>query len=74
VQLENKDLDQLLHLLIQTRRLTKLAVSTNTISYSEQELILQEVEQASTVLKKIGESIQGKSTRKAATTIKEDIL
>lgn len=74
MQLENKDLDQLLHLLIQTRRLTKLAVSTNTISYSEQELILQEVEQASTVLKKISESIQGKSIQKAATTIKEDIL
>lgn len=57
MQLENRDLDQLLHLLIQTRRLTKLSASTNTISHSEQELILQEVEQATAVLKKISRSV-----------------
>ena len=52
MQLDNKDRDQLLHILIQTRRLTKIAFSTNSISPSEQDLILREVEHATAILRK----------------------
>lgn len=62
LDLDKKDLDQLLHILIQTRRLTKLAVSTNAISYSEQDLILKELEQATAVLRRVTSSIQETET------------
>ena len=62
LDLDKKDLDQLLHILIQTRRLTKLAVSTNAISYSEQDLILKELEQATAVLRRVTSSIQETGT------------
>lgn len=52
MQLDNKDRDQLLHILLQTRRLTKIAFSTNSISRSEQDLILREIEQATVILRK----------------------
>lgn len=51
MQLDNRDRDQLLHLLIQTRRLTKMAFSTNSISPSEQDIILTEIEQATAILR-----------------------
>ena len=52
MQLDSRDRDQLLHILIQTRRLTKIALSTNSISPSEQDLILREIEQATAILRK----------------------
>lgn len=52
MQLDNRDRDQLLNILIQTRRLTKIAFSTNSISPSEQDLILREVEHATAILRK----------------------
>lgn len=52
MQLDNRDRDQLLHILLQTRRLTKIAFSTNAISPSEQDLILSEIEQATAILRK----------------------
>ena len=36
MQLTNKDREQLLNILLQTRRLTKIASSVNAITYSEQ--------------------------------------
>jgi len=50
VQLDNKDREQLLHILIQTRRLTQIAFSSHSISPSEQNLILREIEQATAIL------------------------
>jgi len=52
VKLDIRDRDQLLHILIQTRRLAKIALSLNAISGHEQNLILQEVQQASNILRK----------------------
>jgi len=50
VQLDNKDREQLLHILIQTRRLTKIAFSTHSISPSEQNLIFHDIERATAIL------------------------
>lgn len=53
MQLENKDKEQLLHILIQTRRLTKIAFSTRSISPSEQNLIFHDIERATAILQSI---------------------
>ncbi|MDX2464230.1 MAG: hypothetical protein QNK31_06940 [Porticoccus sp.] len=52
MQLTNKDREQLLNILLQTRRLTKIALATNAITYSEQGLILSELEQATAILQR----------------------
>jgi len=51
VQLDTKDRDQLLLILLQTRRLAKIALSTKSITYSEQRLILNELDQATSILR-----------------------
>ena len=51
MQLDNKDRDQLLHILLQTRRLAKIALSTKAITCSEQQLILNELDQATSILR-----------------------
>ncbi len=53
MQLTNKDREQLLNILLQTRRLTKIASSVNAITYSEQGLILSELEQATAILQRV---------------------
>jgi hypothetical protein len=58
VQLDNKDRDQLLHILLQTRRLAKIALSTRAITYSEQRLILNELDQATSILQTKNSPIQ----------------
>lgn len=51
VELDNRDREQLLHILIQARRLTKIAFVTKAISSSEQDIILREIHQATSILK-----------------------
>ena len=51
MQLDTKDRDQLLLILLQTRRLAKIALSTKSITYSEQRLILNELDQATSILR-----------------------
>lgn len=53
MQLDNKDRDQLLHILLQTRRLAKIALSTRAITYAEQRLILNELDQATSILRTV---------------------
>ena len=53
MQLTNKDREQLLNILLQTRRLTKIALTAKAITYSEQNLILNELEQATAILQRV---------------------
>ena len=50
MQLNETQLDQILHLLLHTRRLAKIALSLNAISEAEKELIFNEIKSTTVLL------------------------